>query len=50
MIAVGGITAQRVALCRDAGADAAAVIGAVWDAEDVEAAAREFAANSGLSR
>lgn len=40
LLAVGGITAERVAACRAAGADAVCVIGAVWDAPDVQAAAR----------
>jgi len=39
LVAVGGITADRVADCRKAGATAVAVIGAVWNAEEVEAAA-----------
>lgn len=42
LIAVGGISASRVRMCRDAGAGAVAVIGAIWDAEDVERAARCF--------
>jgi thiamine-phosphate pyrophosphorylase len=43
LLAVGGITAERHASCRQAGAAAVSVIGAVWDAEDIEAAARSFA-------
>ncbi|MFN2426035.1 MAG: thiamine phosphate synthase [Candidatus Binatia bacterium] len=43
LIAVGGVSAPRASSCREAGAAAVAVIGAVWDAQDVEAAAREFA-------
>lgn len=42
LIAVGGITADRTQECRACGADAVAVIGAIWDAADVEAAARRF--------
>lgn len=42
LIAVGGVSAERAALCREAGAGAVAVIGAVWDATDIEAAARAF--------
>jgi len=44
LVAVGGLTAERAALCRDAGAAAVSVIGAIWDADDVEAAARAFVA------
>lgn len=43
VIAVGGIDTARVADCRRAGAAAVAVIGAVWEAHDVEEAARAFA-------
>lgn len=42
LIAVGGITAERVAACRDAGATAVSAIGALWDAGDVEEAACFF--------
>lgn len=42
IIAVGGITPRRAELCRSAGAAAVAVIGAIWDADDVEGAARTF--------
>ncbi len=34
VLAIGGITRQRLALCRDLGFDGAAVIGAVWDTRD----------------
>jgi thiamine-phosphate diphosphorylase len=34
VIAIGGITAQRAPVCRDAGAYGVAVISAVWDAPD----------------
>jgi thiamine-phosphate pyrophosphorylase len=43
LIAVGGVTPQRTAECLHAGADAVSVIGAVWDADDLESAARSFA-------
>ena len=39
VVAIGGITADNVQEVIDAGADAAAVITAVCEAEDVEAAA-----------
>ncbi|HEY2775756.1 MAG TPA: thiamine phosphate synthase [Candidatus Binatia bacterium] len=42
LIAVGGITFARVPACRRAGADAVAMIGAAWDAGDIEAAARRL--------
>lgn len=42
ILAVGGLDAGRAAMCRRAGAAAASVIGAIWDAPDVEAAARRF--------
>lgn len=44
VVAIGGITAQNAAPLLAAGADAVAVISAVFDADDVEAAARSFAA------
>ena len=34
VIAIGGVTPERVAPCRDAGAYGVAVLSAVWDAED----------------
>jgi thiamine-phosphate diphosphorylase len=34
VIAIGGITAKRAPVCRDAGASGVAVISAVWDAPD----------------
>jgi thiamine-phosphate pyrophosphorylase len=40
VVAIGGITASNAAQLRRAGADAIAVISAVFDAADVEAAAR----------
>lgn len=43
VIAVGGITTEGAAACRRAGAAAVSVIGAIWEADDVEAAARRFA-------
>jgi thiamine-phosphate pyrophosphorylase len=41
--AIGGITLANARRAIDAGADMVAVISAVFDAPDVEAAAREFA-------
>lgn len=41
--AIGGVTAGRVTDCHAAGAYGVAVMRAVWEADDVEAAAREFA-------
>jgi thiamine-phosphate pyrophosphorylase len=40
VIAVGGITAARIGDCLDAGAAAVSIVGAIWDADDVEAASR----------
>jgi len=40
--AIGGITAANAALVVEAGADMVAVISALFDADDVRAAAREF--------
>jgi len=42
VVAIGGITAAAAPALIDAGADALAVIGAVFDATDVAAAARAF--------
>jgi len=42
LVAIGGITAQNGAVLVDAGADALAVISAVFDAADCQAAARDF--------
>lgn len=42
LVAIGGITAQNGAQLLDAGADALAMISAVFAAPDVEGAAREF--------
>jgi thiamine-phosphate pyrophosphorylase len=41
VIAVGGITGDRMAECRRAGASALSIIGAIWDADDVEKATRD---------
>ena len=46
-VAIGGITADNVQSVIDAGADAAAVITAVFDAPDVEAAARRLSSHFG---
>lgn len=42
IVAIGGITAQNGTALIEAGADALAVITALWDAADIEQAAREF--------
>jgi len=42
LVAIGGITAQNGAALIDAGADALAVITALFDAPDIQAAARDF--------
>jgi thiamine-phosphate pyrophosphorylase len=42
IVAIGGITVQNGALLVQAGADALAVISALWNAPDIEQAAREF--------
>ena len=42
LVAIGGITAQNGALLVDAGADALAVISALFDAADIQAAAQDF--------
>jgi thiamine-phosphate pyrophosphorylase len=42
VFAIGGVTAQNAKTCIEAGAHGIAVIGAAWDAEDVEAAVREL--------
>lgn len=42
IVAIGGITAQNGAALIEAGADALAVISALWDAPDIERAARDF--------
>ena len=42
IVAIGGITAQSGAQLLEAGADALAVISALWNAPDIEQAAREF--------
>ena len=43
VVAIGGITAQNASLLLDAGANALAVISAVFRADDIQGAAREFA-------
>ena len=42
IVAIGGITAQNGDQLLEAGADALAVISALWNAPDIEQAAREF--------
>lgn len=42
IVAIGGITAQNGAALIDAGVDALAVISALWNASDIERAARDF--------
>jgi thiamine-phosphate pyrophosphorylase len=42
IVAIGGITLQNGAVLVEAGADALAVITALWNAPDIEAAARGF--------
>jgi thiamine-phosphate pyrophosphorylase len=42
IVAIGGITQQNGAALIDAGADALAVISALWDAPDIEASAQRF--------
>jgi len=42
MIAIGGITAEKVPLCLERGAYGVAVISALWSASDVTSAARAF--------
>ena len=42
LVAIGGITAQNGALLVNAGADALAVISALFDAADMQAAAQDF--------
>lgn len=44
VVAIGGITRHNAGQLRDAGADAVAVISALFGAEDVEGAARQFGA------
>jgi thiamine-phosphate diphosphorylase len=44
LIAVGGITAARIGECMEAGASAVSMIGAIWNATDVQAAAQEAVA------
>jgi thiamine-phosphate diphosphorylase len=48
LVAVGGVTASRIEECLRAGAEAVSVIAAIWEAGDVEAAARD--ASSSLVR
>jgi thiamine-phosphate pyrophosphorylase len=42
IVAIGGITQQNGAALVEAGADALAVISALWNAPDIEASARGF--------
>lgn len=42
VVAIGGITADNAAALIDAGADCVAVISSLFDADDIEAAARSF--------
>ncbi|HLP98078.1 MAG TPA: thiamine phosphate synthase [Sideroxyarcus sp.] len=42
IVAIGGITRQNGGVLVDAGADALAVISALWNAPDIEVAAQEF--------
>jgi len=42
MVAIGGITPENAALAIAAGADAVAIIGALFDANDIEATAHTF--------
>lgn len=42
IVAIGGITAQNGAALIDAGADALAVITALWNAPDIQVSAQEF--------
>ena len=44
VIAIGGVTAENAAACRDAGAYGVAAIRALWDADDPYAAARALLA------
>ena len=45
IVAIGGITPDRVAGLRAAGADAVAVLSGLFDAPDIMGRAREYAAN-----
>ncbi len=42
IVAIGGVTVQNGAVLVEAGADALAVISALWSAPDIEQAARDF--------
>jgi len=44
IVAIGGITSRNAQVLIDAGVDSVAVISALFDAEDIEQRAREFAA------
>lgn len=44
IVAIGGITSRNAPVLVDAGVDSVAVISALFDAEDIEQRAREFAA------
>lgn len=48
IVAIGGITEERVEECLDAGASGIAVIGAVWDAPDPVEAWLSFARSLGI--
>ncbi|GAA1668155.1 thiamine phosphate synthase [Glycomyces endophyticus] len=47
VIAIGGVTAERAALCREAGAHGVAVVGAIAAADDLAAATAELLAAVG---
>ena len=42
IVAIGGITQQNAATLIEAGADAVAVISALWNAPDIQFGAQEF--------
>jgi thiamine-phosphate pyrophosphorylase len=50
VVAIGGVTAENAGRLEGAGANAVAVISAVFDAPDVEAAARAIAGRWGRAR